>query len=90
VRAEPKSLATFLGVVKSLGMSDANMVEYSSESAEDEEADMCVAKWSWGSKYKPFVCSSLKLASKSQQDKMCYTFNVAKCDRIFDYLLQEK
>jgi hypothetical protein len=21
---------------------------------------------------------------------MCYTFNVAKCDRIFDYLLQEK
>jgi hypothetical protein len=90
VRAEPKSLATFLGVVKSLGMSDANMVEYSSESSEDEEADMCVAKWSWGSKYKPFVCSSLKLASKSQQDKMCYTFNVAKCDRIFDYLLQEK
>jgi hypothetical protein len=21
---------------------------------------------------------------------MCYTFDVAKCDRIFDYLLQEK
>jgi hypothetical protein len=66
------------------------MVEYSSESLDDEEADMCVAEWSWGSKSKPFVCSSLKLTSKSRQDKMRYTFDIAKCDRIFDYLLQEK
>jgi hypothetical protein len=43
-----------------------------------------------GSKSKPFLCSSLKPASKSQQDEMCYTFDVAKCDMIFDYLLQEK
>jgi hypothetical protein len=67
-----------------------NMVEYSSESLDDEEANMCVAEWSWGSKSKPFVRSSLKLASKSWQDEMRYTFDVAKCDRIFDYLLQEK
>jgi hypothetical protein len=51
---------------------------------------MCVAEWSWESKSKPFVCSSLKSASKSRQDEMCYTFDVANCDRIFDYLLQEK
>jgi hypothetical protein len=68
----------------------ANMVEYSSESSDDEGADMCVAEWSWGSKSKPFVCSSLNLASKCRQDKMCYTFDRAMCDRIFDYLLQEK
>jgi hypothetical protein len=43
-----------------------------------------------GCKSKPFVCSSLKSASKSRQDEMRYTFNVANCDRIFDYLLQEK
>jgi hypothetical protein len=61
------------------------MVEYSSESSDDEEADMCVAEWSWGSKSKPFVCSSLKSVSKSRQNEMHYTFNVAKCDRIFDY-----
>jgi hypothetical protein len=67
-----------------------NTVEYSSESSDDEEADMCVPKWSWGSKSKPFVYSSLKPASKSQQDEICYTFDVAKCDRIFHYLLQEK
>jgi hypothetical protein len=66
------------------------MVEYSSESSDNKKADMCVAEWSWGSKSKPFICSSLKLASKSRQDEMRYTFNIAKCDRIFDYLLQEK
>jgi hypothetical protein len=59
------------------------MVEYSSESSNDEEVDMCVAEWSWGSKYKPFVCSSLKPASKSQQDEMHYTFDVTKCDMFF-------
>jgi hypothetical protein len=64
-----------------------NTVEYSSESSDDEEADMCVAKWSWGCKSKPLVFSSLKSASKSRQDEMRYTFDVVKCDRTFDYLL---
>jgi hypothetical protein len=63
------------------------MVEYSSKSLDDEEADMCVAKWNWGSKSKPFVSSSLKPESKSRQDEMRYNFDVAKCDRIFNYLL---
>jgi hypothetical protein len=43
-----------------------------------------------GSKSKPFICKILKLASKSRQDEMRYTFDIAKCGRIFDYLLQEK
>jgi hypothetical protein len=60
-----------------------NMVEHGSESSDDEETDMCVAEWSWGYKSKPFVCSSLKMASKSRQDEICYTFDVTKCDRIF-------
>jgi hypothetical protein len=51
---------------------------------------MCVVEWNWGSKSKPFVCSSLKPTSKSRQDEIRYTFDVAKYDRIFDYLLQEK
>jgi hypothetical protein len=67
-----------------------NTTEYSSDSLDEEEADMCIAGWSWGSKSKPFVCSSLKLASKSRQDEMRYTFDVAMCGRIIDYLLQEK
>jgi hypothetical protein len=32
-----------------------NAVEYSSELLDDEEADMCVVEWSWGSKSKPFI-----------------------------------
>jgi hypothetical protein len=63
------------------------MVKYSRESSDDKAADMCVVKWNLGSKSKPSMCSSLKPASKSRQDEMRYTFNVAKCDRIFDYLL---
>jgi hypothetical protein len=51
---------------------------------------MCVAEWNWASKSKPFVCSSLNPTSKSWQDEIRFTFDVAKCDRIFDYLLQEK
>jgi hypothetical protein len=45
--------------------SHINMVEYSSKSLDDEEANMCVAEWNWASKSKPFVCSSLKMISKS-------------------------
>jgi hypothetical protein len=66
------------------------MVEYSSESSEDDEADMCVAQWSWASKFNPFVCSSSRPTSKSLQDEIHFTFDVTKCDRIFYYLLQEK
>jgi hypothetical protein len=51
---------------------------------------MCVAEWNYTSKLKQFICSSLKLVSKNQQDEMRFTFDVPKCDRIFDYLLQEK
>jgi hypothetical protein len=36
-----------------------NKVEYGSESSDEDEADMCVAEWSWASKSKPFICSSL-------------------------------
>jgi hypothetical protein len=64
-----------------------NMVKYASESSDDVEANMCVAEWSWASQSKPFVCYSLKPASRSWQDKIRYTFDVAKCDRTFDYLL---
>jgi ABC-type Na+ transport system ATPase subunit NatA len=67
-----------------------NAIEYSIESSDDEETNMRVAECSWGSKSKPFVCSILKPASKTQQEEVCYTFDVAKCDKIFDYLLQEK
>jgi hypothetical protein len=67
------------------------MVEYGSKSSDDDdEADMCIPKWTWASKSKLFVCSSLKPTSKSRQDEIRFTFDVTKCDRIFDDLVQEK
>jgi hypothetical protein len=66
------------------------MVEHGSESSDDEEANMCVAEWSWASKSKPLICSSFKTTSKSRQDEICFTFDIAKCESIFNYLLLEK
>jgi hypothetical protein len=53
-----------------------NTVEYSRESLNDEEADMCVAEWSWGSKSKPFVCSSLSWLPKADKTK-CVTHSTS-------------
>jgi hypothetical protein len=75
---------------KSRNKRHANMIECSSVSSDDEEANMCVAEWNWVLKSKPFICSSVKPATKIHHDEMRYTFDVAKCYRIFDYLLQEK
>jgi hypothetical protein len=89
-KAEPRSIEAFLGVVKSLGTSVTLIWWSIVASHRTTNMPICVAEWSWGSKFKPFVCSSLKTASKSRQDEMRYTFDVVECDRIFYYLLQEK
>jgi hypothetical protein len=60
------------------------MVKYDSESLDDDEDDMCIVEWSWASKSKPFVYFNLKPTSKSRQDEIHFTFDVTKCDRIFD------
>jgi hypothetical protein len=67
-----------------------NIVEYGSESLDDEQANRCVVEWSWASKSKSLVCSGLKPISKNWQYEMRFTFDAAKRDRIFDYLLQKK
>jgi hypothetical protein len=43
----------------------------------------------WANKDKPSTCDSLKLVRKSQQEEIKYTYDVAKCDRIFDELLKD-
>ena len=67
------------------------MLEYESENSDDDGANVCVAEWAWSSRTKPFVCSALEpIPPKNRQEEIKFTFDVAKCDRIFDYLLQEK
>jgi hypothetical protein len=37
---------------------------------------------------KPSTCPSLKPVQKNRQNEMKFTFDVSKCDRIFDELLK--
>jgi hypothetical protein len=46
VKAEPKSRNFPRSSKKPRNEHHVNAVEYSSESSDDEEGDMCVAKWS--------------------------------------------
>ena len=40
-------------------------------------------------KSKPFVCAALK-PIPARREEIKYTFDVSKCDKFFDILLQEK
>ena len=66
-----------------------NTLECESDSASDDESDICVAEWIQTPKSKPFVCPALK-PTPAKREEIKYTFDVSKCDRIFDMLLQGK
>jgi hypothetical protein len=57
------------------------MLDY--ESSDDESKEVCAAEFTWLPNDKANTCASLKPAHKSQ-DEMKFTFDVAKCDKIFD------
>ena len=54
--------------------------------SDDESPDVLAIEFVWPSMAKSFVCKSLKPIHKNRQDKIKLTFDVAKCDRIFDEL----
>ena len=56
------------------------------ESSDDEGNEVYAAKFVWSSSDKPSTCTSLKPISKNRQDEIKFTFDVTKCDRIFDEL----
>jgi hypothetical protein len=67
--------------------SGVNFVE--EESGSDSETEVCVAEWVGTPKEKPLVCSFLR-PSLGKKDEGKYTFDVTKCDKLFDVLLQNK
>jgi hypothetical protein len=67
--------------------SNVHVVEYHSDTSDDEN-EVYVAEFVWPSKSKSSSCASLKPATKSQQEELKFTFDVSKCDRIFDELLK--
>jgi hypothetical protein len=59
------------------------------EVSSDKEIDMCVEEWVEAPKGKPVTCSFLK-PGLGKKDDMKFTFDVSKCDKLFDMLLQNK
>jgi len=56
--------------------------------SDDEKKEAYVAEFIWPSDAKPCSCSSLKPIPKNRQEQVRFTFDVSKCDRIFDELLR--
>ena len=48
---------------------------------------MYAAEFVWPSKAEPSTCPSLKPIHKNQQEEVKFTFDVSKCNCIFDELL---
>ena len=66
--------------------SNIHAIDYDSDVSTDDDNDVYVAEFTWPSKIKAYSCASLKPAHKSRQEEMKFTFDVSKCDRIFDEL----
>jgi hypothetical protein len=62
-----------------------NYIEGEAEGEEDNE--ICVAEWVETPGDKPISFSFLK-PNGGRRDEMKYTFDVSKCDRLFDMLLR--
>ena len=68
--------------------SNTHIVENDSDCSDDEEKGVYAAEFVWPPKNKPSTCPSLKPVQKNRQNEMKFTFDVSKCDRIFDELLK--
>jgi hypothetical protein len=64
--------------------SRVNLVE--EDSVSEDDADICVAEWVDTPKDRPLACSFLK-PSPGNKDEIKFTFDVTKCDKLFDVLL---
>jgi hypothetical protein len=67
--------------------SNVDMIEYDSNSSDDKN-EVYVAEFVWPSKSKASSCASLKPATKGREEELKFTFDVSKCDCIFDELLK--
>jgi hypothetical protein len=67
---------------------ELNYVEEDSAS-DDDEASVCVAEWVSTAPGKPLACAFLK-PSPGKKDEMKFMFDVTKCDKLFNVLLQNK
>jgi hypothetical protein len=67
--------------------SNTHIVEYDSDSSDDEDKEVYATEFVWPTSAKTSTCTSLKPTQRNRQEEMKFTFDVSKCDRIFDELL---
>jgi hypothetical protein len=63
-----------------------HVVEHSLDSSNDGSSEVLTVEFVWPSKAKSLACNALRLIHKNRQDDIKYTFDIAKCDEIFDEL----
>jgi hypothetical protein len=69
-----------------LSRREVHVVEHSSDSLNDESSEVLTTEFVWPSKAKSLTCNALKPTHKKRQDDIKYSFDVVKCDKIFDEL----
>jgi hypothetical protein len=67
---------------------NVHIVEHNQSSSDDEPKEVYTAEIVWPKQAKSLVCSSLQSVQNKRQKKIKFTFNVSKCDKIFDELLK--
>jgi hypothetical protein len=65
-----------------------HLIYYDSDGSSDSDKEVYAAEFIWPSKEKSYSCSLLKPTSKCRHEEIKFTFDVSKCDRIFDELLK--
>ena len=68
--------------------SNTHILDHDSDSSDDESKEVYATAFVWPSKAKPGPVPSLKPIQKNWQEELKFTFDVSKCDRIFDELLK--
>ena len=65
---------------------NTHALEYHLDSSDDESKEVYAAEFLWSPSDKPSTCSSLKPVNKNRTEEIKFTFDVSKCERIFDEL----
>jgi hypothetical protein len=65
---------------------NVHIVECDQSSSDDESTEIYAAEMVWPKQAKSSACSSLQPVQKKRQEEVKFTFNVGKCDKIFDEL----
>jgi hypothetical protein len=67
---------------------NVHIVECDQSSSDDESTEVYAAEIVWSKHAKSSACSSLQPVQKKWQEEVKFTFNVDKCDKIFDEVLK--